>query len=377
MKTICFTHEYSMLMYVFTSPINFEFKTDLINNELSGFYSKDITVVFCNDDYLKNRYHTIKNIVDVFVGWTEINTSFNQDSINKVRKFLDDKTKFIIFDDIGEYSFEFNRDDIYDFVDSNPNNYFITQRYTNIKPHKRILNNQIYLPLFHYYFNINEFLYIHPNLPNFDFSRVRTPKYDFMCYLGKEDWVADDKPWRAKIINKIDFKDKTFWKPSTFHTLTEKNKLMNTYVENKYDLRFTDYGEYLVTGLLETMDAKVKLTFESFQILDEEVDVGYDSFDEDQQFLTEKTLKCFLFTHPYILFLNKGQHTLLEKIGFKLPFPSYQDNLIDFINNLMNEDNLDDWILKSMDSFKHNQTHLQFLLSDKNLPLTKFLQKIL
>jgi hypothetical protein len=367
-----------MLMYVYTSPNRRKFKinSDILGEGTSGFQSEDVRVFYADENFLTQEFQKkdIKENIDIFVGWSEINKSFQQDSVGKVRKFLDDKTKFIILDDIGEYSFEFDRHQIYDFVNSNPNNYFISQRYINIEAHERILNNQSYLPLFFYYFNINEFLYIHPNLPNFDFQRITNQKYDFICYLGKDAWVADDKPWRGQFMDKIDFKDKKLLTPNTFHSLTSKNELLREYVENRYDLRFSDYGEYLVTSLFECMDAKVKLTFESFQIL---IDGEYHDNDVDQQFLTEKTLKCFLFTQPYIIVLNKDQHSLLEHFGFKLPFPSYQNGLIDFINNLMVDDNLDMWIQESNTSFKHNQSHLNNLLTDSTLPVATFFENLL
>lgn len=381
MKYICFTHEFTMMSFVYASfeKHNFVCTEDVLGNGTVAFQSDDLYVFYCSNDFLvsQTQWPEIKDKIDVFVGWSEIHKTFQQDSPQKVRKFLNDKTKFIILDDIGEYSFGFDRNEIYDFVNDNPNNYLITQRYTHIQPHNRILNNQVYLPLFFYYFDINDLLYYHPPLPNFDYQQIKNPKYDYLCYLGKDANIENGKPWRGNFIDKIDFKSRTFWKPSTFHNLGEKHRQFRKYVEKTYGNRFADYGQFMLTSTFESLDARVKLVFESFQILDEEIDRGYNDYDEDQQFLTEKTLKCFLYTQPYILILNQNSHNLLSSYGFKLPFPSFHDGLIDFINKLNEDDNLEKWITDSDIAFKHNQKQIYKLLSDSDLPFVKFIENML
>lgn len=378
MINICFTHEFTMMAYVHASYDLHPFvcEEENMGDGAVSFKSDNINAFFCSDEFLRNDYHKIKNDVDIFVGWTEVNKSFKQDSIKDVRKFLSKDTKFLIFDDIGEYSFEFDRNEIYKFVDDNPKNYLITQRYTHIEPHERILNNQAYLPFFYYYFDINDLLYYHPPLPDFDYQRLKDYKYDYLCYLGKDANIENGKPWRGRFVDRIDFKDKKLWKPSTFHGLSEKHKIFRKYVERTFNTRFADYGQYMLTSTFESLEVKVKLVFESFQILDEEIDVGYDSFDEDQQFLTEKTLKCFLYTQPYILILNKISYDLLKEFGFRFPFPSYHDGLIDFINELNEGDNLEKWIKTSAEDFKHNKKQIYKLLSDNTLPFVKFFEKM-
>ncbi len=377
MKTICFTHEFTLLSFVSTTSnlYNYEVIED-DDNGLTYFKSNELKLLFLTDDFLKLKYHTIRDEVDIFVGWTEINTTFGKDNMKDVRRFLNKNTIFVILDDIGEYSFKFDAAEIYDWVESNDKNYLITQRYPIIKSHERILNNQVYLPLFYYFIDVNDFLFYHPPLPKFDYQKVDT-KYDFMCYLGKDSEVADGKPWRKEFIDKIDWKNRSIWYPSTFSSLTDRHKLLRQYVKQTHSDRVADYGQYMLTSLLESLDVKVKVVFESFELIEPELDGTYRDSQVNQQFLTEKTLKCFLYTQPYILILNENSHRLLTEFGYKLPFPSYQNGLLDFINNLMEGDNLEKWIKSSIESFEHNYEVFYHSIKDDTLPYIQFFKKIL
>ena len=82
----------------------------------------------------------------------------------------------------------------------------------------------------------------------------------------------------------------------------------------------------------------------------------------------------------YNEWINMGYniHSLSRtEFGYKLPFPSYQNGLLDFINNLMEGDNLEKWIKSSIESFEHNYEVFYHSIKDDTLPYIQFFKKIL
>ena len=212
-------------------------------------------------------------------------------------------SKILLVDNKGEdWNYLERHDELVQKIISNKNIYYLSQRNILDIQLDRVLQGQTYLSLIYYFYLMNDDLWAHPPLPNFE---NKHKEYDFICYRGLQhsdtNYHIDKKEWRDSILDNIDFQDKTLYTPTTF-------KHIDTYNDWNYKKNWGAYNWY---SLLESEMAHIKLVFETLPL-------NYDNI-EKIGFLTEKTTKCFLHTQPYFLFLPEYLKNKLEKLGFKFP----------------------------------------------------------
>lgn len=214
-----------------------------------------------------------------------------------------DNSKILLIDNKGEdWDYLKRQDELIEKIISNKNIYYLSQRNILDIQSDRVLQGQTYLSLIYYFYLMNDDLWAHPPLPNFE---NKYKEYDFICYRGLQhsdtNYHIDQKKWRDDILDNIDFKDKTLYTPTTFKDID---------VYNDWDYK-KNWGAYNWYSLLESERAYIKLVFETLPS-------DYNNI-EKIGFLTEKTTKCFLHTQPYFLFLPEYLKKQLENIGFEFP----------------------------------------------------------
>ena len=266
------------------------------------------------------------------------------ENFNKFCKRFPKNTKFIHYDNNSEaqqksaarYSFE--------WLEMNPNNYLITSREISFT-HKNMISGLIYLPIiYHFYFdNFYKYPILHTPIPT-------NTKYDFITYLGqlhKSD----------KIKRRLDFLKEIF------------NNDLSTikYTSDSFSNERWFNKESYFWNLLNSLSAKIQLIFETVS--------PWENWYADD-WMTEKTMKCFILAHPYIILLPPKPLTMLEEYGFKFPIKcssidEYKTS-IDYIKN-----NIDEWIEKNTHIFIHNQENFYKMINSTNLPHHIFIQKII
>jgi hypothetical protein len=285
------------------------------------------------DSQFHNDNELLKNQPHLFV-----------QNFNKFFKRFPENTKFIHYGNNSEAEQKSARDYSFEWLEMSSNNYFITSRKTKFT-HKNMISELIYLPIIYHFYHDNFYKY-----PILDTPIPKNPKYDFITYLGqlhKSD----------KIQRRLDFLKKIF------NNDISKIKYTSDSFSNE---RWFSKESYF-WNLLNSLSAKIQIIFETAN--------PWEKWYADD-WLTEKTMKCFLLSHPYILLLPTEPLIMLEKYGFKfsLKCDSIEEytKQIDYVKN-----NIDNWIDENQDIFYHNQTNFYNMVNSDELPHQIFIQKIL
>ena len=258
--------------------------------------------------------------------------------------------KFVLLDFNNEPIQEPSENFTTDWLDLDGRNYCISQRIPNSN-HLRLLNGLIYLPLLNCFQK-----YGYSKFDKLDYSRPSNPKYDFITYLGHKAKV-DKRKYRFEVISEILNNDLSKLK------YKDSDNMVTGFTA------YFDGGNGHYWNLLNSLSAKIRLIFENDDLAK--------GFNEMQNyFLTEKTLKCFYYPHPYILFLHETVLDKLREFGFKF---SYNSKFINDFKELLTEVKLDipNWIGKNQDDFNHNQNNLFQMINSKNLPHHLFINDII
>ncbi len=258
-------------------------------------------------------------------------------------------TKFLLFD----YNHEAIQAPIEswtkEWLEISNKHYCISQRLSSIE-HERCLNKLLYLPLINCYYR-----YGFSNFDRLDYSNPSNPKYDFITYLGHH-CKEDKRKGRFETIKTILDND--------ISTLKYKD-------DDSMDVGWNGYydgGNGHYWNLVNSLTAKLQIIFENDDI--------EKNFTEGERFyLTEKTLKCFYYPHPYILLLHSTVIDELKKYGFKF---SYGGDNHDYYKDLLLKvkKDINGWIKDNMNDFYHNQDNLYHMINSKKLPHHLFIDKI-
>ena len=277
------------------------------------------------------------------------NEAIFYENINKFNNIFPSHTKFILVDSNNESIQKTVLDYTKKWLDISSNHYSISSRLYSLN-HNRLLTNQIYLTLlrcFHRYkFNQFDKLY---------YSYPTNPKYDFVTYLGHTHKVENYKK-RMPILKYIldnDFSKLKYQEPS--HIIIN-------------DTNYNDGGLGHMWNLLNSLSAKIQIIFENSQPTHPL---------SDSYFLTEKTLKCFYYPHPYILLLHSTVIDELRKWGFMFSYDGGVENT--YYRYLLHDikKDIDGWIEKNMNDFYHNQNRLFEIVNSTELPIHTFLEQII
>ena len=324
----------------------------------SNFIYNDNTPSRPNVQYNENSYYILDRS-NIFAG----NKPTNKHNRDIFLHLLDQNLKVFIVDIEGDPLFLKNDTiSIYDFleiIDSHEKCEMITSRdfqfqskYFDFTSNGFHLNNTL-LPLLGFYFRLHDKLYIHPTLPEFENTQK---KYDFISYTGLSHSINKTANWRRYILSKIDFLDKSIFLPNSFDF--NQNYIKRTITNNE-----PNHGSFNWFSLIESESAKIKIVFETVNPID--------SVENYDNFLTEKTLKCFLHSQPYFILMPKKHRILLKKLGFLFPEPGDTvDEQINYINDVCKND-LDDWIDDTKHIFIHNKTLFNDILFSTDTVLMK------
>jgi len=323
----------------------------------------DYEFVLCdnNNDILNQRFDII--IMDFYSLYDNYycESPIYYSVIKTINK---NKSKLIILDIEGEYINhyfdEYSLEEFQNEVVTNKGVYFISQRHFINQIDDKILTNQYYLPLLYYYYHLSDNLFLFPSL--YDFEN-KNKKYDFITYTGLKPKTEYSVEWRHDIIEKIDFKNKSILLPKTYNEQKISSKKFQEILPWPND----NFGSYFWYSLLESEQAKIKIVFES---------TPPGEFESKWDFLTEKTLKCFLHNQPYILFLSPYHRKYFENMGFQFVGPSNKERLIEYISDLSGE-NIDNWIDKYRNIFSNNKNIMNELIYRIDLEHINLLLKVL
>ena len=258
--------------------------------------------------------------------------------------------KFVVLDFNNEPIQEPSLNFTTDWLHLDGRNYCISQRIPN-QSHVRLLNSLTYLPLLNCFQK-----YGYSQFDKLDYSRPINPKYDFITYLGHTG-KSEKRKHRLEIANKLLDND------------LSKLKYKDSDQMKTGQTAYFDGGNGHYWNLLNSLSAKIRLIFENS-------DLERSFTFMDDYFLTEKTLKCLYYPHPYILFVHDTVLDKLREVGFRF---SYNGKTLNDFVELLTEVKLDipNWIGKNQDDFNHNQNNLFKMINSKNLPHHLFITKIL
>ena len=266
------------------------------------------------------------------------------ENFNKFIKRFPNNTKFIHYGNLSEAEQKPARDHSFEWLEMSSNNYFITSREPSFR-HKNMISELIYLPIIYHFYSDNFYKY-----PMLDTPIPKNPKYNFITYLGqlhKSD----------KIQGRLDFLKEIF------NNDISKIKYNSDSFSN--ELWFAK--ESYFWNMLNSLSAKIQIIFET-------VNPWEKWYNDD--WLTEKTMKCFLLSHPYILLLHPKPLTMLEQYGFKFPFKC--DSIEEYTKQIEYvKNNIDDWIDENQEIFYHNQTNFYKMINSVELPHHSFIEKII
>ena len=253
-------------------------------------------------------------------------------------------TKFILYDNSPEAEAPVIKKLIFEWLEFYQNTYFISSRLTKYS-HTKLIQNLIYLPLIYSFYQHNFYKY-----PKLDIPPIKESKYNFITYLGQSD-KPDKIKYRFQILNKIIGIDNTI-------------KYKDIEIVNNENLGPGREGH--IWNILNSLTAKIQIIFETSS--------PYKWHDDE--FLTEKTMKCFILSHPYIILLPEKPLNILEEYGFRFPIKCNTEEeykkQIDFVKKDINE-----WIDKNYEIFKHNQDNFYKMINSDNLPHQLFIEKII
>jgi len=369
MKTIYFDN--IEILYMLMFPLSKKHYFRMVDNsddwfDNAIFETESFRFIHSNHIYNENR-HKIKYDKNTFYVLDRNNifagrNPNNPPNRNVFLKMLEQNLKVLILDIEGEPLFV--KDDtitVYDFleiIEFHPSCEMITNRDFDFKC-DRIYTNNVILPLLGFYFKLQDRLYLHPPICDFE---NKEKKYDFVAHLGLSDSKNTYTNWRSYLLSKIDFLDKSIFLPNTYNF--ELNYIQKLIQQNNPSV-----GSYTWFSVIESEQAKVKLVFETME--------PWEPDEKHNNFLTEKTLKCFLHTQPYIIFMTEKNKILLKELGFLFPESGNTfEEQIDYINNIC-KDNLDSWIDDNKHIFIHNKKLFNnILFSNETKLVTQFLNFI-
>jgi hypothetical protein len=268
------------------------------------------------------------------------------DNFNYFYKNFPKNTKYIFYDNDTEAEQKSVTKFILKWVESDSNNYFITSRQKD-SIHQNIISELIYLPIIYAFYIDNFYKY-----PMLEIPIIKNSKYDFVTYLGHTS-KSDKIEFRLNFLKQI------------FNNNIDKIKYKHlNFVDNETMGNGND-GHFW--NLLNSLSAKIQIIFETVNPLE-------NWYSDD--WLTEKTMKCFLLPQPYILLLQPIPLTLLEKYGFKFALKCNSideyKNSIDYIKN-----NVDIWVEENEEIFYHNQNNFYKMIESSELPHHNFMEKII
>ena len=396
--TIVFDNKQILLLYLYPLSTNYNFKeVSNVDQEIIKSNGDNTLPLVIFKDIDKNLELVYLPLPCISSGGLEINCDiFVTDSYslkvnvdNSTKLVLDyvlfevsnDKMKLIIIDLQGEVingshlcsnNFLYFKKFINELT-SKENVYYISQRELLHPVENKIVTNLKYLPLLFYYFYLSDNLFLQPEIPNIPIISSKSTEYDFISYMGKYDRTSFNGTSRyegydgvrEKLIKLIDFKDKKILLPNITTMLRPIQKMAAL---NLVDEVYGRYGSYNWFSEMECRQAKVKIIFETLDPFDNEQD---DQFN----FLTEKTLKAFLSSQPYILIIKSSQKKYLRKFGFKFPEPDNYLESIDYISDLCNID-INEWVDTHSDKFKHNKDLMYKTIYNSELPHIQLLENI-
>ena len=393
-------HEIETLLsflYPLSSKYNFK-KLQSGEDEFSDYHSwKD----FSNDIELRYKHlntHDLEHLTwdcDIFV--TDVYSMYDNAGDFSNETFADfviphlyiGKLKVIVMDNQGETISHIKYHSaktwdrlIYDFT-NRENLYLISQRGW-VEPIKDKLVTQLhYLPLLYYYFHLSDNLHFQPKLPAFE---GKNKSYDFITYRGlkskyENDWERSQNEWRDVLLDAIDFGDTKLFTPQSYND----RKPIQGMIDGLMGWPTANFGSYNWFSVLESEQAKIKIVMES-QPPEVEHGVGKELIsgrpmlgllgEVDINFLTEKTLKCFLHTQPYFLIMKENLKKYLREYGFRFQDSDNYAETINYISNLCKED-IDGWVDNNRPIFNHNKDLMYNMIFDSDLPHIKFLEKII
>jgi len=235
------------------------------------------------------------------------------------------------------------------------NLYFINAR-TYYKNTDKSIQGLHYLNLFYGFFFYKDKLHLHPKLPKL---KVVDQPYDFITYIGLEQ-TKKSKGERRQIIERIlNETQRTVYICESFRTDRKQ-------IQKKTNGK-TNLGNYCYFSHIESLQAKVKLRFETLP--------STGVLLENINFFTEKTVGCFVSNQPYFLFIRESQRKYLKSLGFKLVGPSNSEDYINYVIDICNSD-LDGWIEENQHTFDHNKELFYDMIYDYTLPHITFLEDI-
>ena len=234
-----------------------------------------------------------------------------------------------------------------------------TRKFTNDKI-KGVISNQLYLTLIYYYHYLKDYLFA---FPDFNFGDINIePEYDFISHLGLNSTIIDNKNWRTSFLESINFGNKSLFSPNTFIDRPIQNSILK--------IKGYNQGMFNWYNLLESRKAKIKIVFETSNWIDSK-------WTTNATTITEKTFKCFIDEHPYLLFIKKSWKDNLKNMGFVFACPENPNEYKSFIDKLCEGDNLDHWIEHHRNIFKHNRNKMIELVYSNNTTHIKELNKII
>lgn len=278
--------------------------------------------------------------------------SGNNDEFNEYVSTHKLKFKCVFIDCNGESidTYFYNDTNLIKLLDTDDDIFIISNRTINIS-HPRLSDSNFIINILYYYHIFSDNINIHPNIkiPN-----GIVPTYDFISYIGLGTGdAADDRYWRNEIIESIDFLDKTINTPRSFDTI---HNIQNEY-RFVYDWPKASFGSYSLFSLLESLDSKIKIVFET---------ENPNTNESGQIYFTEKTTKCLISEQPYILFIHEKLRNELIKYGFKFVDPISVKDKQDYISQMC-KGNIDEWITTNHMIYTENKTTFKNLIYSNNV----------
>ena len=287
------------------------------------------------------RYHN-----DIFTDDEDSNLNLLFKNFSYFYQNFPTHTKYILYDnDIESPNISISKF-VPHWLEISPNNYSISSRIVQYV-HKNSISELIYLTIIYSFYLLNFYKYPMLELPN-----VKSTKYDFITYLGHTA-----KP--NKIQYRLNFLRQIFDNDLTKIKYKDLNIIDDELMGSKKEGHFWN--------LLNSLSAKIQLIFETSV-----PECEWNFYD----YLTEKIMKCFISSHPYIVLLPAEPLEMLEKYGFK--FPVKCDTIKQYkkeINYVKN--NIDEWVAENQQVFYDNQINFYKMIESTELPHHIFLEKIL
>jgi hypothetical protein len=170
-------------------------------------------------------------------------------------------------------------------------------------------------------------LYFH--LMDIDLLNKYKPKYDFLCLAGRS------KKWRDKFIKELSSKINLSNSLVSYHgKILGSNDLLNIDLEynreNKKDFETQFYSPIRINGHHYSLSYFTKN--ELFQLTNFSVIVETES-ELPEYHVTEKTLKCLIFGHPFVVIGTPEYLKFLKQMGFQTYgdfIDESYDSIIDF-----------------------------------------------